>query len=240
MDAINATRPTGALDLRRPVHPLRRAAIIPAVLLVFTVAFLAFATAAFASRAATGELAFYPCTQCHPVTLNAQGQPIKPLPNGMKKHEIELVAHDILGEGDQACLACHDSPQRNPGMLILPDGSLVEITGDVSRVCQRCHFEKYEDFQIGIHGKHAEKCTSAGCHNPHTPQWIYVEALPPFQGTGFEVKAVGDEREPFTPFASPPVEPEVYTPTWLVAITALGAAVSVGLIGYMTLGRRKR
>ena len=214
------------------------------MLLVVTLAvafgFLAFSTSAFASRAATGELAFYPCTDCHPVTLDANGQPTKPLPNGMKKHEIELVAHDILGEGDKACLVCHDSPSRNPGMLILPDGSLVDITGDVSRVCQRCHFEKYEQFKTGVHGKRAEKCTAAGCHNPHTPQWIYVAALPPFQGTGFEVKAVGAEREPFKAFAGPPVAPPVYTPTWLVAAAVLGAVVSVGLVGYITLGRRKR
>jgi len=186
----------------------------------------------------TGELAFYPCTDCHPVSVGADGKPTKPLPGGKEKHEITLESHDILGEGDKACLACHSDPSGNPGLLILPDGSTVDITGEVSRVCQRCHFEKYRDFTLGIHGKGAKKCSVAGCHDPHTPGWIYVAALPPFQGTGIEVKATWP-REPFTPMASPPVPPPVYTPMWLIAITIAGVLVSAALIGFITFGRRK-
>ena len=221
----------------RSVASLARASV---ALLAVLLAILAFATPAFAGRAATGELAFYPCTQCHPVTRGADGKPTKPLPNGMKQHEIELVAHDILGKGDDACVVCHDDPSRNPGKLILADGSLVDIKGDVSRVCQRCHFEKYDEFKAGIHGKDEEKCSAAGCHSPHTPQWIYVPALPPFQGTGFEVKAVGDEREPFKPFAGPPVAPAVYTPTYLVVATIIGVVLALAMIGYLVFGGRKR
>ncbi len=195
---------------------------------------------AYAGLSASGEAAFYPCTDCHPVRVDAKGNPTKPLPNGMKKHEITLEVHDILGEGDKACLACHDDPTRNPGMLLLPDGSLVDITGDVSRVCQRCHFEKYREFTAGIHGKHADKCSAAGCHNPHSPSWIYVKPLPPFQGTGMEVNAVGPDREAFKPFASPPVPPAVYTPTWLAALALLGSVVSLGLVAYVSRGRFKR
>jgi len=240
----------GAIELmqsrRATVTRTRTRALVGTVvvfvpLIALTLAcFFSIAGSAYASRAATGELAFYPCTGCHPVTLGSDGQPTKPLPNGMEKHEIELEAHDILGEGDKACLACHDEPSKNPGKLILPDGSLVDITGDVSRVCQRCHFEKYREFTAGIHGKDAEKCTSSGCHNPHTPSWIYVEALPPFQGTGVEVNAVGPDREAFTPFAGPPVQPPVETPTWLWIVTALGAVWSLAVVGYLTVGRPKR
>ena len=71
------------------------------------------------------------------------------------------------------------------------------------------------EWQPGIHGKNQPKCTSAGCHDPHTPSWIYIAALPPFQGTGIEVTRGRSEREPFKPFASPPVAPPVYTPLWL-------------------------
>jgi len=197
------------------------------------------APGAFAGQASTGELAFYPCTQCHPVTLGPDGKPTKPLPIGLEQHEITLEVHDILGTDDKACLACHDDPSRNPGMLILADGSLVEITGDTARVCQRCHFEKYREWTSGIHGRDAPKCTAAGCHDPHTPSWIYIEALPPFQGTGMQVHAVW-EREPFMPFAGPPVPPPVFTPTWFVVLTVLGGVAILGLVGYMTLGRSKR
>lgn len=203
------------------------------------VAFFAFATTAFAAGSSTGELAFYPCTDCHPVAVGADGNPLRPLPKGFEKHKIELEVHDILGTDELACLACHDDPSRNPGKLVLPDGSLVDITGEISRVCQRCHFEKYREWEVGIHGKDAEKCSSAGCHDPHTPSWIYMAALPPFQGTGVEIRAVG-EREPFKPLAGPPVAPPVQTPLWLVIATILGGLTSAGIISYLTLGRPKR
>lgn len=201
---------------------------------------LALVEVASAALASTGAAVFYPCTQCHPVFLDAAGKPTKPLPNGMKKHEIDLEAHDILGEGDKACLACHDDPTRNPGKLRLPDGTFVDIEGDVSRVCQTCHFGKYQDFLVGVHGKGLDKCTTAGCHNPHRPSWIYVAALPPFQGTGFEVKAVGPDREPFKPFAAPPVAPPVETPVWLWVVTGLGSVAALGLVGFMMAGRARR
>ncbi len=203
------------------------------------VVLLVAAPAAFAGRSSTGELAFHPCTDCHPVVLGADGKPTKPLPVDMEQHQIVLEVHDILGDGDKACLACHDDPSRNPGMLIMPDGSLEPITGDVSKVCQRCHFEKYREWQDGIHGKDLAKCSAAGCHDPHTPSWIYMAALPPFQGTGVEIRAVW-EREPFKPLAGPPVPPVVYTPLWLTIATALGVVAVIGLLGYLILGGRKR
>lgn len=192
-----------------------------------------------AGRSSTGVLAFHPCDRCHPVTLGPDGRPTRPLPVGLEQHRIELEAHDILGEGDEACLACHDDPKRNPGMLKLADGSLIEITGNVSRVCQRCHFEKYREFEAGVHGKRETKCSAAGCHDPHTPSWIYVEALLPFQGTGVEVRAVG-LREPFKPMAAPPVPAPVVTPLWLKVVAALGSVVSLALVGVIIRGRPDR
>jgi hypothetical protein len=197
------------------------------------------APAANAGQASTGELAFYPCTQCHPVTIGEDGKPSPPLPIDLEKHTIELEVHDTLGDGSQACLACHDDPSRNPGQLILPDGSLVDITGDISRVCQRCHFEKYRDWETGVHGKSEPKCTASGCHDPHTPSWIYIPALPPFQGTGIQVRAVS-QREPFKPLAGPPLDPAVLTPVWLIVVAALGTLLSAGILGYLIVGRVKR
>ena len=236
---INATRSRRTSARERPVRCVPRGAIAVSALLVLAFAGFLFPAVVFAGHSSTGRLAFHPCTRCHPVTIGADGRPTKPLPNGFKKHEITLEVHDVLGKDRAACLACHDDPSRNPGKLILPDGSLVDITGDVSRVCQRCHFEKYRDWQAGIHGKRQPKCTSGGCHDPHTPSWIYVAALPPFLGSGFEVHAVAS-RVAFKPLASPPIPPPVDTPAWLVIIASLGMAASAGILGFLVLGRPKR
>lgn len=206
---------------------------------VFATALSTGASLAFAGQSSTGELAFYPCTDCHPVTLGADGKPTSPLPIDFEGHEIVLEVHDTLGAGSEGCLACHDDPGADPGQLVLPDGSLVDITGEISRVCQRCHFEKYREWQVGIHGKRQPTCTSAGCHDPHTPSWIYVPALPPFQGTGVEVRAVS-QREPFAPMAGPPVAPAVVTPVWLMIAATLGGLVILGAVGYLVMGRSKR
>lgn len=221
------------------MRPSSRAFVILALAGVVMLLGVLAAPAAFAGRSSTGELAFYPCTRCHPVTLDAAGNPVPPLPNGFKKHDITLEVHDVLGTDDKACLACHQAPTKDPGKLVLPDGSLVEVTGDVSRVCQRCHFEKYREWQVGIHGKDMPKCTAAGCHDPHTPSWIYISALPPFQGTGMEVRAVSN-REPFKPLAGPPVDPPVQTPVTLVVVTLLSALAASGALALLIFGKVKR
>ncbi|MHB1342426.1 MAG: cytochrome c3 family protein [Coriobacteriia bacterium] len=222
------------------MRPPSRTWISLALLALLTVAFFTATAPAHAGQSSTGELAFLPCTKCHPVTLGSDGKPVPPLPNGFEKHAIELEVHDTLGTDDKACLACHDDPSRNPGMLVLPDGTLVDITADVSRVCQRCHFEKYAEWKAGIHGKDEPKCSASGCHDPHTPSWIYIGALPPFQGTGIEVNAVGADREPFKPLAGPPVNPPVDTPVTLMILVAFGAVVSAGSLGLLLMGRSKR
>jgi hypothetical protein len=239
VEAIDTKRSTKTRASRQPPSRVLRQVRTLSVLLVLGVAVFVWPAQASAGQASTGELAFEPCTQCHPVTLGADGQPTKPLPIGLEKHEIELEKHDILGDGDEACLACHDDPTKNPGMLKLSDGSLVEITGDISQVCRRCHFEKYGEWQAGAHGKNEPKCTAAGCHDPHTPSWIYVGALPPYQGTGIEVRAVGD-REPFKPLAPPPVPAPYETPLWLTIATVLGFIACIGIVGFVFVGRSKR
>jgi hypothetical protein len=161
------------------------------------------------------------------------------LPNGFKGHQIVLESHDKLGQGSAACLACHDDPARDPGKLKLIDGSLVDITGDVSLVCYRCHEQKYKDFKAGTHGKHQASCVAAGCHDPHTPAYVYAAPVRPFVGTGFTVRAVSD-RKPFTPLASAPVPPPVSTPSWLLIAATFGTVISAGLAGTLILGRPKR
>jgi hypothetical protein len=180
---------------------------------------------ASAGQASSGKLLFYPCTDCHPVTLGADGKPTKPLPNGFTTHGIVLEGHDVLGNasaGTDACLVCHDSPARNPGKLKAADGTLIDVTGDVSLVCFRCHSLEYNEWKAGTHGKHQPECTSAGCHDPHTPGYIYAAALPPFQGTGFQIQVLPTRVE-FKPFGQPPLPPAIVTPSWY----AVGAGVAL-------------
>jgi hypothetical protein len=166
--------------------------------------------------------------------------PSRPLPNGFTGHKIVLQGHDKLGSASvDACLACHDDPARNPGKLITVSGGLVDITGDVSLVCDRCHSAKYKEFKAGTHGKHKPSCVAGGCHDPHTPQMIYAGPLMPFIGTGFQFKAVG-VREPFMALATPPLPPEVVTPWWFSAIAVVGLLSAAGLVGGMVKGRLKR
>ena len=116
------------------------------------------------------------------------------------------MSHDVLGKGDAACLVCHDDPAKNPGMLKLADGSLVDIKGDVAAVCFRCHSTKYKEWKAGTHGKHQGKCTAAGCHDPHSPGFMYAQPLRPFVGNGFQFQVLS-ERTAFTPLMAPAPPP---------------------------------
>lgn len=202
----------------------------------FSAALLVWGAPAFAGQASTGDLLYYPCTTCHPVFDN---QPTRKFPNDFKGHEIKLVGHDVLGAGEAACFACHDLPSKNPGMLKTVDGTFVEVTGDVSLVCYRCHSAKYKEFKAGTHGKHKPQCTSAGCHDPHTPRWIYAPAQAPFVGTGFQVQVLS-EKHAFKALMGPPVAPATVVPPWYLAVVGVGVVIAGGLLGRLLVGRSKR
>ncbi|MDZ4179051.1 MAG: hypothetical protein U1E29_07445 [Coriobacteriia bacterium] len=102
-------------------------------------------------------------------------------------------------------------------------------------MCYRCHSTKYAEWQAGVHGRSQPKCTSAGCHDPHTPSYIYVDPLLPFVGTGTQVRAVSD-RQPFTPMAAPPVPAPVETPAWLSLAALIVALFAIGIVGYLMRG----
>lgn len=221
-------------------RPWSRGAFVVVSLLLVLVASVVLATApaAFAGQAASGDLFFYPCTDCHPVVMGAGGKPTKKLPNDFKGHQVKLVGHDRLAAEGEACLVCHDDAAKNPGKLKTMDGTTVDIKGDVARVCEKCHSPKYKEWLAGTHGKRLAKCTAAGCHDPHSPQWIYAGPLLPFVGTGFQVRAVS-ERAVFTPLASPPVAPPVHTPLWLTLGASVLIVIAAGLIGWLILGRAR-
>lgn len=217
----------------------RRHASALAALWVLAIALaLALPLTAAAGQASSGELLFYPCTTCHPVTMIGD-KPSRALPGGFQGHAVKLEGHDALGAGEAACIACHDDPAKDPGKLKLADGTTVDITGDVSKVCYRCHSAKYKEFVSGTHGRHQAKCTAAGCHDPHTPAYIFAPQLMPFVGVGFQFKAL-DEREPFTPLMAPPVDPGVVTPVWFSALSVIGIFVAGGFLGMLLKGRSQR
>jgi hypothetical protein len=229
----------------RPARPdarfrlTRRA--LGAVAVVLGIVLFCTVVPAFAGQASSGELFYYPCTSCHPVQMIPGTEtPTKKLPNGFTGHEIVLVGHDKLGKGDAACMTCHDDPARNPGMLKLADGSLIDIKiGDIALVCYRCHSTKYKEFKAGTHGKHKASCVAAGCHDPHTPGFIYAPPLMPFIGTGFQFKVLS-QREAFSPLAPPAPDAPVQIPWWFTAITVVGIAVVGGITGTLVMGRSKR
>ena len=196
---------------------------------------------AFAGRASSGELLFYPCTSCHPVgEIPGTEKANRPLPGGFQGHSIVLVGHDKLGVGHAACPVCHDDMMRDPGKLKAIDGSLVDIkTGDVSLVCYRCHSAKYKEFKAGTHGRHMPSCVAAGCHDAHTPGYIYASPLMPFVGVGFQFKVL-PQREAFKPLAAPAPNTPVDTPWWVVLVAVVGVATAGGLVGMLASGRFKR
>jgi hypothetical protein len=205
--------------------------------LVLLAACALWAAPAFAGQASSGQLFFYPCTSCHP--LGAGNTPLHPLPNNFKGHQIVLEGHSALGVGEAACLTCHDDPTRNPGMLKTANGSLVPITGDIAQVCYRCHEDKYKEWKAGTHGKHKPNCDAQGCHDPHTPQYIYAAPQLPFQGTGFQFRIL-PTRQPFKPLAQPAPNPGVVIPSWFYAVAAVGFVGALGLGGSLVVGRLRR
>jgi hypothetical protein len=240
--SCSSARPHGGWRARS------RLLLLPSLL---AVVLLSIAVPAFAGQASTGELFFYPCTDCHPVTMvpgpvPGTEVPSHPLPNGMTGHKIVLETHDALGAGDidTACLTCHDDPLKNPGKLKIAGGKFVDVKGDVSLVCYPCHEAKYKEFKQGTHGKHFATCVAAGCHDPHTPNYIYVSPLTPYLGTGFQIRAVGADRVPFKPLMSPPLPPPTITPMWYLISVAVGLAMVFAIVLWLAVppivGRLKR
>ncbi|MDP2181708.1 MAG: cytochrome c3 family protein [Actinomycetota bacterium] len=224
---------------RRARAALVRPRVACAILAAIVIALWS-ATPAIAGQASSGELLFYPCTSCHPVTLQpGTDKPTRKLPGDFPGHEIVLVGHDVLGEGDAACLVCHDDPAKDPGKLKLIDGSLIDITGDTAKVCYRCHSAKYNEWMAGTHGKHKPTCTAAGCHDPHSPRWIYAESLPPFVGSGFQFKALSG-REPFTPLAPPAPAPPTEVPQLFLIAVVLGVVAAAARVAGLVRGRPNR
>lgn len=233
MTAIDRTA-----SIRRAQRALKVLFLLAAALLV-TIA--ATAPALAAGSASTGELLFFPCTDCHPVGPDGRSLNGKAIPNGFKGHDIVLQGHDKLGSGSDACVVCHDEPTKNPGVLKAIGGGTVQVDGNTSLVCAKCHSAKFAEFKAGTHGKHYPTCTYAGCHDPHTPGLIYASKTMPFTGTGFQFRVLS-VREPLkplmepAPFGIPPVE----TPMWFIFVVFGGLVTAAVIATLIVRGRSAR
>lgn len=110
----------------------------------------------------------FPCSQCH------QGQG--------DRQRRELAFHEDIQDRLQRhaaqrrwCLDCHDFAKRD--MLHLSSGELVPFT-ESYRVCSQCHYDKYRDWRLGIHGKRVGMWNGpktyllcVNCHDPHSPRF---------------------------------------------------------------------
>lgn len=117
----------------------------------------------------TGEMATFPCANCHTQSLTAlqQGKA-----SGEKKSHwnIELVH---AKEATMQCATCHDYSSFN--QLHSLTGTPIEFDHSY-QLCGQCHSTQLKDWLGGAHGKQlggwseprvSQTCT--GCHNPHKP-----------------------------------------------------------------------
>ena len=206
-----------------------------------TALFLVPAAPALAGQAASGQLFFDPCTSCHPIASGAiEGG--RKLPNDFKSHEIALEGHDKLGAGEAACVVCHESADKNPGMLKTIDGTSRRYQG--RRLARLLQVPLRRSTRSGRPG-------STGVGPPSAPPpaattltrrgWIYAGPLMPFVGTGFQFRVLPD-RKPFMPLMAPAPRgiPPVETPVWFAIVVTLGVVAAGGLVGTLIVGRSKR
>lgn len=114
----------------------------------------------------------FPCSQCH----DGGGDPS---PRKLAFHE-EIQARLTHGSPRHWCFHCHDLADRDK--VHLSSGALLPFTQSYL-LCAQCHYDKYRDWQLGIHGKRIGRWDGAktyllcvNCHDPHAPR---IEALEP-------------------------------------------------------------
>lgn len=161
---------------------------------------------------------------------------------------IELDSHEKLGGPTQdACQVCHDMVVGEASYFILIDGSQVPfIEENVPQLCYRCHSNKYNEWQAGIHGKPG-RASCITCHSPHRPGRFKVPPLPPFLNEPISFR-VGPYAEPFTPLSPPaddpppPSLPELEIVAILVFLLSgglLGISIAMGMSAKSNEGRRR-
>ncbi len=81
----------------------------------------------------------FPCSGCHDGRADGARRPLA-------YHE-EIQAR--LSHGPNWCLGCHDLERRD--VIHLSNGERIPF-GESYRLCGQCHYDKYRDWRLGIHG----------------------------------------------------------------------------------------
>lgn len=114
--------------------------LIGAVVLVVVVAALVAALPAGNVKAASPSI-MDDCKACH----------LPPIPIFGIETPMPLKGHDKLGDGDNACAACHDKDNKHLRMLSRADGTQIPFSA-VPQLCGQCHQKRYDQWLLGIHG----------------------------------------------------------------------------------------
>ncbi len=102
-------------------------------------------------------------------------------------HTVGLQSHSALGQGNDACRACHANP--NMQALQLANGTELALTNSPP-LCGECHQARYAAWESGTHGFPGFKAgmpaggdgsqtTCTTCHNPHQPSMVLANVTKP-------------------------------------------------------------
>jgi len=115
------------------------------------------------------------CMDCHEIIDS------EPRNEDLIQHEHIKMDHGLNGR----CINCHDIKDRDK--LVLRDGKTVGF-GKSPMLCAQCHGTTYREWERGVHGKtlgywdttqgEAKKLLCVECHNPHSPHYAPIKALP--------------------------------------------------------------
>ena len=109
------------------------------------------------------------CQQCH-IKRNQKDVFISSKNITAREHSNILLSH---GNAKNYCNDCHDIEHSNK--LFSP--ATFENT---SAVCARCHFERFNEWQQGSHGKKVgnwKKSVSFHCIDCHNPHSVSIEGM---------------------------------------------------------------
>ena len=120
------------------------------------------------------------CTACH-AERGAPAECATCHEPGIADPHAEIVLRHAADQ--RGCLDCHDATNRD--VLHLANGTPVPFE-ESYRLCGQCHGTHLRDWKLGIHGKRMgewngrkEYLLCAHCHDPHSPAFRRMTALPP-------------------------------------------------------------
>ncbi len=122
----------------RALVPARR--VVGPTLIVIGVAALVAVSSAGTARAAPPDI-MDDCEACH----------LPPIPLFGVERPTPLKGHDKLGDGDNACAACHDNDNKHLRMLSSAGGKMISFS-ESPKLCGQCHQKRYDQWVLGIHG----------------------------------------------------------------------------------------